>query len=119
MKFQYIIFIFLLITSCTDKVDKNNIPGQYIFAHLNQDTIDINSDGTYRHHSFKNGQTLENSGRWSLNSSGSEITFESFTFMADKSQMGNWISKIKLEGKEIQLIYSSDSNDSYYKKMTN
>jgi hypothetical protein len=91
MKLLRATLIIFLFTSCGgDKVDRNKLPGRYVFTHSKHDTIDIKNDGTYRHYTFAYGQTLENTGTWKLNSNGNEITFEDFSFLTDSMPSGLW-----------------------------
>lgn len=108
--------VIFLVSSCGDKVERERLPGRYVFTHWTKDTIDIRMDGTYRHFTFINGKKLENSGTWKLNSIGNEIQFEDFSFLTDSLPSGNWFSRIRVDGKEIHLMYAADIN-AYYNKV--
>lgn len=115
MKLLLMPLIIFLCTSCVDKVEKEDLPGQYVFTHWGRDTIDIKGDGTYRHYNLVSGQQFENTGTWKLNSNGNEIQFENFSFLDDKPT-GNWFTRLRVEESEIQLMYASDIN-AYYRKV--
>jgi hypothetical protein len=115
MKLIRTTLIVLLLASC-DKVDRYELPGRYVFTHWNRDTIDVKQDGTYRHYTFAHGHKLSNTGTWKLNSNGSEVTFENFSFLTDNMPPGLWISRIRIDEEEIHLMYASDIN-AYFKKM--
>jgi|JI10StandDraft_1071094.scaffolds.fasta_scaffold533609_2 hypothetical protein len=108
--------IIFLFASCGDKVDRDKLPGRYVFTHWDRDTIDVRNDGTYRHYTFAYGKTLENSGTWKLNSIGNEIQFEDFSFLTDSMPSGNWFSRLRVDGEEIHLMYADDIN-AYYNKV--
>lgn len=115
LKATIIIFLF---TSCGyDWVDKHKLPGRYVFTHWDRDTIDVRSDGTYRHYTFKSGRTFENTGTWKLNSTETEIDFENFSFQYKKRSAGVWISKLRGDGEEIHLMYAKELN-AYYNKVS-
>lgn len=111
-----IILIISLLSSCGDKVERERLPGRYVFTHWTKDTIDIMTDGTYRHFTFRNGKSFENSGTWKLNSIGNEIQFEDFSFLTDSMPSGNWFSRLRTDGQEIHLMYADDIN-AYYNKV--
>lgn len=112
----FVLFIFLL-SSCGDKVEREKLPGRYVFSHWLKDTIDVNNDGRYIHFTFIDGKKLENSGTWQLNSIGNEIQFENFSFLTDGMPSGRWSSRLRVDGDEIHLMYADDIN-AYYKKVT-
>ena len=118
MKILLNTLIFLLLTSCGDRVEKENLPGRYIFTHWGQDTIDIKGDGTYRHYTFFSGKQLENIGTWNLNSNGTEIQFVEFSFLPDYMPTGNWYSRLRVDRDQVHLMYASDIN-AYYRKIDN
>jgi hypothetical protein len=108
--------IIVLLTSCgVDKVDKNKIAGRYIFTPWDSDTIDINSDGTYRHYMVTNRKRIVNSGTWTLNSLETEVHFKDFSFNSDSISSGNWFSRLRLQGEEIRLMYADEVPAYYYK----
>jgi len=111
------ILIVFLFSSCGDKVEREKLPGRYVFTHWTKDTIDIRENGTYRHFTFHEDQKLENSGTWKLNSFGNEITLENFSVLTNPSlPSGSWISTLRVDGDEIHLMYADDIN-AYYKKI--
>ena len=57
-----------------------------------------------------------NNGTWKLMSSHDEIQFEDFSSLTDGMPPGNWFSRLRLEGEEIQLMYACDIN-AYYKRI--
>ncbi|MEZ4945408.1 MAG: hypothetical protein R2804_07780 [Cyclobacteriaceae bacterium] len=118
MKILLTTMLIFLLTSCGENVAKEDLPGQYVFTHWGRDTIDIKSDGTYRHYTFASGRQLENTGTWKLNSIGDEVLFENFSFLTDTMQTGNWYSRLRVDGEEIHLMYASDIN-AYYRKSSN
>jgi len=117
MKLLRATLIVFLFASCGDKVDRDKLPGRYVFTHWNRDTIDVRNNGTYRHYTFAHGKTLENAGTWKLNSAGSEIQFEDFSFLTDSMPSGNWFSRLRVDGEEIHLMYADDIN-AYYQKIS-
>jgi len=117
MRLSTIILIIFLLSSCGDKVERERLPGRYAFTHWTKDTIDINDNGTYRHFTFRNGRRFENSGTWKLNSIGTEIQFENFSFLTDSMASGNWFSRLRTDGQEIHLMYADDIN-AYYSKVS-
>lgn len=117
MRLLTITFIVFLLTSCGDKVERERLPGRYVFTHWTKDTIDVKNNGTYRHFTFSDGKRLENSGTWKLNSNGNEIQFEDFSFLTDGMSSGNWFSRLRVDGEEIHLMYADDIN-AYYNKVS-
>ena len=83
MKLICVILIILTIISCNTRVEKEKLPGVYIFSDLRGDTLKLKSDGTFYHHTLKEGKIFKNSGTWKLNSLGNEIIFENFSFLTD------------------------------------
>src|SRR6188472_711241 len=109
MRLLTTILIVLLLSSCGDnggKVEKENLPGRYVFTHWGKDTIDIMDDGTYKHFTFNDGKRLENTGTWKLRASQDEILFEDFSFLTDGMPPGNWYSRLRVDGEEIHLMYA-------------
>jgi hypothetical protein len=116
MKIVLTTFILFLLLSCVDTVKTEDLHGQYVFTHWGGDTIDIRADGTCRHYNLIDGKQLENNGTWKLNTIGTEIKFEQFSFLTDSMPAGNWYSRLRLDGDEIHLMFASDIN-AYYKKI--
>lgn len=103
------------LSSCGDKVEREMLPGRYVFTHWTKDTIDIKYDGTYEHFIFADGKRIVNSGTWKLNSTGNEIKFENFSDHSRRSN-GNWFARLRVKGQEIHLMYADDIN-AYYNRV--
>ena len=115
-----VILVVSLLPSCgfkVDEVEREKLPGRYVFTHWSKDTIEIRADGTYNHFTFINGKKLENQGVWTLRASQDEIQFKEFSFLTDNLPPGNWFSRLRVEGEEIHLMYACDIN-AYYKKVS-
>ena len=111
----WIVLTIWTFTSCGDVVDKERLPGRYLFSHWGKDTLDLKTDGTYYYRVYVDNKRLEHTGTWKLNSLGNEITFEDFTFLTEGTK-GNWQSKLRTNDDEIHLMYASDENI-YFKKI--
>lgn len=121
-------FLFLILTtliSCEffgDKVDKEKLPGRYVFQIDNRDTLDVYSNGTYSYYKWWYGRKLQNSGTWTYNSSLGEVDFDNFSFLTDSITYadstflprGSWITRIKTEDDEIRFVYASDVYKGYF-----
>src|SRR5687767_7225456 len=83
------VFLFLTLTtfiSCSffgDRVDKEKLPGRYVFQIDNGDTLDVYSNGTYSYYKWWDGRKLQNSGTWTYKSSTGEVDFDNFSFLTD------------------------------------
>ena len=116
MKLIYILSIVAILSSCSDRVERGKLFGQYIFNDWSRDTIFMHSNGTYDHFGIKNGQRIKNSGEWKLNEMGNEVRFNNFSFGTGSQSKGLWISKIRTEGNEVHLMYAAEENY-YYNKI--
>ena len=103
------------MTSCGDKIDEEKLYGQYVFSHWSKDTLDIRPNGTYYYRTYVEDKILKNEGNWKLNSIGTEINFENFSFLTNGLK-GNWYSLIRTQDAEIHLMYASEENI-YFKKI--
>ncbi len=115
MKIFLGIIVIVFFFSCGNRVEKEELPGRYVFSHWGKDTLDLRSDGTYHHHTFQDSQLLENRGTWILNNNGTEITFANFSSLTDGTGPGNWISRLRVQGGKVHLMYASDINAYYIK----
>ena len=107
--------IILTIASCNVRVDKEKLIGKYVWNEGRNDTLRLNSDGTYIYWTeLDSGKVLKNSGQWTLNSSGNEIKFNDFSFLTDEYLKGIWYSRIRVRNKEVNLMYASEE-DIYFK----
>jgi len=126
MKTKGLLFLTLTtLISCEffgDSVDKEKLPGRYVFQIDNGDTLDVYSDGTYSYYKWWYGRKLQNSGTWTHNSSMGEVNFENFSFLTDSISLGDstflpsgsWITRIKTEDDEIHFVYASDVYKGYF-----
>ena len=80
MKTYWITILFFALVSCGEKLEKEQLYGQYEFSHWSKDTIELKPDGTYYFRTYLDNRKLENSGTWKLNTNGNEINFEKFSF---------------------------------------
>ena len=129
MKTKGLLFLTLAtLVSCEffgDRVDKEKLPGRYVFQIDNRDTLDVYSDGTYSYYKWWSGRKLENSGTWNYNSTMGEVDFENFSFLTDSISLGDstflpkgsWITKIKTADNEIRFVYASDVYKGYFLKV--
>ena len=120
--------LFLTLTtfiSCSflgDRVDKEKLPGRYVFQIDDKDTLDVYANGTYSYYKWWYGRKLQNSGTWTYNSSMGEVDFENFSFLTDSITYadstflprGSWITRIKTEDDEIRFVYASDVYKGYF-----
>lgn len=106
------ILTLILFSSCSQKVDKEQLVGKYV-SNTHPDIIELKSDFTYLHSLKGKDTTYLDSGTWKLDESGNNIIFKNFTFF-DDIPPGNWYSKIKIDD-GIKLMYSSEDNV-FYKK---
>jgi len=64
MKIQTLLFFLsTTVVCCTysdkgDNINKKELTGRFVFQANNQDTIDVNSDGTYSNYKWWYGQNL-------------------------------------------------------------
>lgn len=123
--------LFLTLTtfiSCSfmgDRVDKEKLPGTYVFQIDNNDTLAVYADGTYSFYKWRHGRKLQNSGTWTYNSSMGEVHFNNFSFLTDFISIadstflprGSWITRIKTEDDAIRFVYASDVYKGYFLKV--
>jgi hypothetical protein len=122
-----LIFILTTLISCTysdkgDVVDKERLTGRYVYQANNQDTIDVNSNGTYTNYTWWHGRKLQNSGTWIYDSLNGRIDFDNFSFLLDTMNIGDstflprghWNTKIESEEREVRLIYTTDISKGYF-----
>lgn len=102
--------LFAFLVSCSETVKEKDLFGKWA---MRNDTIEIKKDGTFIH--YFSGRN--NSGKWKLNSSGNEIDFDGFSF-SPETNGGHWYSRISRKGNEIHLVYTSDTSDGYYRKIS-
>ena len=107
----------VILTSCSEKITKNQLSGVYVWNNSQNGKLTINSDATYSY-KFDLGlnDTTQNIGTWEFDSTLQEIHFDNFRFTEREGLKGVWISRIRIRNDEIQLIYASDS-DIYLKKI--
>lgn len=109
----------------SDKVDfvnKGRLTGRYVYQSNNQDTIDVNSDGTYTNYTWWYGRKLENSGTWIYDSLNRRVDFDNFSFLLDTMEIGDstflprghWNTRIRTEDSELRFIYSTDIYKGYF-----
>lgn len=119
-----------LLTTCVccifsgkgDIVNKKELTGRFVFQANNQDTIDVNSDGTYSNYRWWQGKRLKNSGTWIYDSLNSRVNFKGFSFLTDIIDIadstfvsqGNWNTRVESMNNEIRLIYASDISKGYF-----
>lgn len=123
-----LILILATLISCDffgDRVDKEKLPGRYVFQTWGKDTLDVYADGTYSYYKWWDGRKLENSGTWAYDSNMGEIDFDNFSFLTDSITIadstflphGHWITRIKTEDDEIRFVYASDVYKAYFLKV--
>ena len=106
------------MTSCSDNVSKNQLPGVYIWNNFEKGRLTINSDSTYSYQfDLTLNDTIQNIGTWEFDARLQEISFNNFRFNKNEGPIGVWISRVRIRKNEIHLIYASDSN--IYLKKTN
>ena len=93
--------------------------GKYSFNDGELDSIILSKDHTYKHkHITSSGKEYENSGQWKWNIN--EIDFKDFTFYNDEGQSGGnglWISRVEITNDEVRLVYSSENDRCFLKKL--
>jgi hypothetical protein len=124
MKIRELLFFISLTTlvACTysdngDTIDRNRLTGRYVYQANNQDTIDVNSDGTYTNYTWWDGMKLINAGTWRHDSLRGRVIFEDFSFLLDSMPRGFWDTRIKTEKNEIRFIYATDIYKGYFLRM--
>ena len=116
------------LTSCGfigNRVDKEKLPGRYVFQTWANDTLDVYSNGTYSYYKWWDGRKLENSGTWTYNRNMGEVEFNNFSLLTDSITFadstflpgGHWITKIQTEDDEIRFVYASDVYKAYFLKV--
>lgn len=108
-----------------DRVDKEKLPGRYVFQTWDNDTLDVYADGTYSYYTWWDGRKLQNSGTWTYNSNRGSVDFDNFSFMTDSISIadstflprGTWMTRIKTKGDEIRFVYASDVYKAYFLKV--
>lgn len=124
MKIKGHLFIIMLtaFASCTysdngDTVDKKRLTGRYVYQANNEDTIDVNSDGTYTNYTWWDGKKLINKGTWRHDSLRGRMIFEDFSFLLDSMPRGFWDTRIRTENNEVQFVYATDIYKGYFLRM--
>ena len=123
-----LILILATLISCDffgDRVDKEELPGRYVFQIWGKDTLDVYSNGTYTYYKWWDGRKLQNSGTWTYNSSRGAVDFDNFSFLTDSISFadstflprGRWTTRIKTEDDEIHFVYASDIYKGYFLKV--
>lgn len=126
MKFLFILFISctMAVTGCSSCPVTKLLSGKYYYSHngvpSSKDSIFIYADGTYEFRHLSNGKILKREGEWEHDSVRCMVRFKNFLFFSDeasfqKSQGGNWLSRVRVENGEIRLMYSSEDNIYYAK----
>jgi hypothetical protein len=116
--FFYLVFIWC--SSCSDhgeKVQQDELIGKYVFQIWDQDTIEVNSDGTYLHYNTFNGKHIENSGTWTYDSITGYAEFDNYSGLTDQLPRGLWHTRVRSKENEIHFIYASDIYKGYYLKI--
>ncbi len=120
MKARSTLFVILLVlTSCVrqyDKVPRERIIGRYVWNEDQAGALDVNDDGTYRYWMYEDTAKLENFGTWELDSVSNAVAFDNFSFLTDDLPRGVWVSELRSQNNEVQLMYADDSN-TYLKKV--
>lgn len=117
----------MIVTACTysdkgDFVDRDKLTGRYVYQSNNQDTIDVNSDGTYTNYTWWDGRKLENSGTWIYDSLNGRVDFNNFSFLLDTIDVGDSTflprghrnTRIQREENEVRFIYATDIYKGYF-----
>jgi len=101
--------IIISLTSCSDKVVNNQLPGVYIWNNSQNGKLIINNDSTYSYKfDFMQSDTIQNIGTWEFDSTLQEIHFNNFRFSEREGPKGVWISRVRFRNDEIQLNYASE-----------
>ena len=110
--------IFLLLTSCGDRIEREKLIGQYAWNDGRIDTLELSADGSYEYWTFAPGRKFANSGKWKLNPILNEVEFEleNFPFLTNHVPEGSWFSRLRSRDNEVHLMYTTDS-DIYLKKI--
>jgi hypothetical protein len=107
----------VILTSCSDKITKNQLAGVYIWNNSQNGKLTINSDMTYSYKfDLDLNDSTQNVGTCEFDSKLQEIHFNNFRFTERDGATGVWISRVRIRKNEIQLNYASDSNI-YLKKI--
>ena len=128
MKINGLLFLLLTtIIACThsgkgDFPDKERLTGRYVYQSNSQDTIDVNSDGTYTNYTWWDNRKLENSGTWFYDSLNGRVDFDNFSFLLDTMDIadstfvprGHWNARIEIKENEIRFIYATDIYKGYF-----
>jgi hypothetical protein len=128
MKQGFLFLALMTFISCSffrDKVDKEELPGRYVFQIDNNDTLNVYTDGTYSFYKTSSGRKLQNSGRWTYNSNVGEMNFNNFSFLTHSISIGDstffprgsWITRVEKDDDEIRFIYASDVYNGYFLKI--
>jgi hypothetical protein len=123
------IFLFLLLSFSAisfNGCSSGSIPtpkmlvGKYFYSHNGKPSLNeciwIYPDGSYKYQLTDSGQVFEVKDRWKFDSAYCEISFKKFRFRPD-GPSGTWISRVRMDGTEIKLMYSSEDNIYYSKKI--
>lgn len=110
--------IFLLLTSCGDRIEREKLIGRYAWSDGRIDTLELRADGSYEYWTFAPGRKFANSGKWKLNPILNEVEFEleNFPFLKNHVPDGSWFSRLRSRDNEVHLMYATDS-DIYLKKI--
>lgn len=107
----FLIFPALLLFSCSDMINKNEIVGNYDWNNSQKGQLTIDPDMTYTYYfDLSKNDTLQNTGTWIIDTIKNEIQFHDFKFSFVESKKGVWISRVRRKNGVIQLIYASDNN---------
>jgi len=121
----YLPFLVMTNMSCGQSPNSSALPGHYYFNRSNvQDSLIVNTDNSYKHLFYaSDGRVFERSGTWAYDSMPSEVRFSDFTFFNNEGPVlpaGVWISRVRVDDKgNINLMYSSENNLYFLKKMSN
>ncbi|HEY8938269.1 MAG TPA: hypothetical protein VIM65_23775 [Cyclobacteriaceae bacterium] len=117
MKSRLSIFFILVLVACnSNKINKEEVPGVYIFSEGGY-KLELKEDGTYRHsYTAAHGKVIEKTGTWELHSFGSQILFKDFSFLTSSNAVTDWNSKLRIENNKIDLMYDW-KDDIYYRRI--
>ncbi len=133
-KFLGRILVVQFLFSCSsDPIQLKDLIGEYAGnRELSSDRLIIRCDSTYElQFRSSKGKIFRNTGKWKLRQDLPEITFHDFIFFNDEGPdkviaekngsevilKGDWIARIRITPGELKIMYDSEHEIFYYRKL--
>src|SRR5690606_8409494 len=122
--FVVVVVVCLSCNPMNEQIEFGDIPGRYVFHKFQQDlsydSLVLFPDSTYSQMFLTSrGEVFRNTGTWSFREN-SEVVFKDFRFFTDTGHQrgtGNWFAWVVRKREEIRIIYSSEDEEYYRRKL--